>query len=348
MRNLRQLSNHFIRFFLLGLALTTFSPQTTWSAPGNQGQDKAVRHHGVNVSFATKAAECGTCHKRQYQEWRYAAGADLDNGGAGSYHAISATENMYQVMLNTVGPDMQNYCRGCHEPGNAWAVVDKIANIPEPREENVEEGVNCMTCHFDGMRIVGKDEVRDPIFCATCHNENTGLVDVYEAWSYDYPGDKTCQQCHMESGNHAFPGFHSASFRQKAVSVSAPVFSPAPSAGVQFDIDFSIINDGTGHSVPEDLFRVFRVKVSVLNSFNEQVYSYEKTFYKRNELFGENPAETEIVRSGEEKRISCSNIALGPGLYTLKIELSQDSNRVNALLNVNLPMNSIYKTFVVE
>jgi hypothetical protein len=45
----------------------------------------AGSHARQSVSFTTKAAECGACHTKQYQEWRYGAGTDLDNGGAGSY-----------------------------------------------------------------------------------------------------------------------------------------------------------------------------------------------------------------------------------------------------------------------
>lgn len=318
---------------------------TTVAATAGQ----AAIHHGETISFSTHASKCGLCHQKQYNEWRYAAGSDLKTVGQGTYHAISSTEPMYKTMLGTVDATMQNYCRGCHESGNAWGVVDKINNIPTPRTVNVEEGINCLVCHFDGRKIVSVQDMKDPLFCATCHNENTGLVEVYAEWITDYRNDKTCQQCHMKDGSHLFLGYNSPSFVKKAVVVSEPSLPAAIYAGQPFGINFTLSNTGAGHSVPEDLFRLLRARVSIENSSSQQIYANETVFYKHNTLFGENPSDTVVIKAGEIKPIEINDVIItSPGIYTVRVELLQDSNRVNASLNTTAFMGSTYKTILVQ
>ncbi len=309
----------------------------------------AGSHAGLSVSFAWRAAECGACHPRQYEQWRYGAGTDLDSAGAGSYHALSSTDGMFQAMLVRMQPDMQAYCRGCHEAGNAWSVEDKIKLIPQPRTINVEEGVNCLVCHFDGEKVVSRAAMQHPLFCATCHNENTGLVEIYDEWVRDYRGGKTCQQCHMADGNHASPGFHGISFIRQALVAAKPVFSAPVSAGVPFSFLFDVTNVGTGHSVPEDLFRLLTVKASVLDGSGNELYRCVRTYYKRNALFGEDPAATEVLRAGETATIECRDAVVpSPGAYTVRVELLQDSNRVDAALSHVVFMGSTDETLVAN
>jgi cytochrome c7-like protein len=310
---------------------------------------RAGSHSNLHVSFATTAAECGACHAEQYRQWRYGAGTDLDNGGAGAYHALSSTDGMYQVMLAKMQPDMQAYCQGCHEAGNAWAVPDKITLIPQPRTVNVAEGVNCLTCHFDGTKVVSRAAMQDPLFCATCHNENTGLVEIYDEWVRDYTGGKTCQQCHMPDGNHASPGFHGTSFIRQALVAQAPVLAAPVVSGVPFAFRFDVTNAGTGHSVPEDLFRLLTVRAAVLDASGGELYECVKTYYKRNTLFGEDPATTEVIRSGATATVECGGAVVpSRGTYTIRIELLQDSNRVEPSLNRTVFMGSTYGSFVAN
>ena len=328
------------------LALATLTLSGAWTGAAAQ---QSAGHFGAIITEATRASECGACHEKRYQEWRYAAGSDLKTVGQGTYHALSSTEPMYTTMLGTVDPIMQNYCRGCHESGNAWAVQDKINSTPAARTVNVEEGINCLVCHFDGSRIVGRREMKDPVFCATCHNENTGLVEVYAEWKADYQGGKSCQQCHMKNGSHLFPGYNSPSFVKQAITLSEPQLPAAVSAGNPFEIRFTLSNDGAGHSVPEDLFRLLRAKVSIDNGTGQQIWSREIQYYKRNALFGENPLDTEVIRAGETKSILMADaMVASPGTYTVKIELLQDSNRVSAPLNTTAFMASSYRTITVQ
>jgi len=310
---------------------------------------KNVVHHGTWISFETSSAECSVCHAQLYAQWRFAAGSDLKTVGQGTNHAISSTEPVYKALFGAVDPTMQVYCRGCHESGNAWAVADKINDIPAPRTVNVEEGINCLVCHLDGKKIMGSRELQDPIFCASCHSEKSGLTDIYKEWLADYTGGKTCQQCHMEGGSHLFLGYNSPSYVKTAVAISEPVISGTVSAGSPFDIGFTLTNYGAGHSVPGDLLRLLRARVSIVDSSQQEIYSQETVYYKRHPAFGENQADTSVIKAGETKQVGVSGVVIAsPGIYTVKIELLQDSNRMISTLSTTAFMGSTYRTIVVQ
>lgn len=304
-------------------------------------------HHGLRISFDTPAAECSKCHDTKYAQWRYASGSDMKTVGVGSYHAISASETMYTTLLGMFPPAQQASCKGCHEAGNALAVQDPINDIPKPRTSNLNEGINCLTCHFNGKTMVASSSMKDPLFCATCHNERSGLTSFYTEWLNDYHGGKTCNQCHMEANNHVFPGYNSPSFLQKALTISAPAITDTPMANTPFDISFTLTNSGAGHSVPADLLRMMRVKVTVQDVSMQQVYAFEKDYYKRHELLGENPADSDVIKAGETKQITAPGVLLTtPGVYTVKVELLQDSNRVG-VMNTTAFMGAVYRTLIV-
>jgi hypothetical protein len=324
-------------------ARDTAERTNTSAATSNQN---SVNHQGRQISFATHASECGSCHQKEYNEWRYAAGSDITTVGKGTYHALSSTEPMYKALLSSLDPAQQDYCRGCHEAGNPWIVADKINNIPAPRTVNVEEGINCLSCHFDGTRI---KEAEETLLCATCHNENTGLVETYTEWRTDYSGGKSCRGCHMKDGSHIFLGFNSPSFVKKAITISEPSLPTTISAGSPFDIGFTLTNSGAGHTVPSDLLRLLRARVSIDDISGNEIFSKESLYYKRRAFSGEDPAETVVIKAGEIKPVEISAVTIAsPGIYTVKIELLQDSNRLMPSFNTTAFMGSVYKTIVVQ
>lgn len=336
-----------------GLVVATAMALSVFAAGKSEAVQEAgaAVHHGIKVSFeTTRSAECGVCHEKTYAEWRYAAGSDMKTVGQGTFHALSSTEPMYQGLLGMFdGSPMQGYCKGCHEPGSVWAVQDKINNIPTPRTVNVEEGVNCLTCHFDGKKMVGSKEMRDPVFCATCHNDNTGLMECYTEWLTEYKGGKTCQQCHMVDGSHIFVGYYSPSFLKTAVAISEPVISGPVAAAVPFGITYTLTNNGAGHSVPEELLRLLRARVSIKDAAGLEVYAQETVYYKRNALFSENPADTEVIKAHETKLVNVPGVVVAaPGTYTVSVELLQDSNRAMPSASTTAFMGSTFKTIAVQ
>lgn len=312
-----------------------------------------VGHDGL--SFATQSATCAPCHQREYNEWRFAAGSDLSTAGFGSAHAITNTDPNYVSILPRVSTTIKPYCQGCHEGKDAFGVVDKWDNIPAISPLLKEEGTSCLTCHLDGQtgNIVNTAQFQDNmLLCATCHNESTGMTDLVNEWQTDYIGGgqtKTCLDCHMPAGSHVFAGLHSPSMRAKAVTMSDPMCPETVSAGGAFDIQYTLANTGMGHSMPEDLFRLLRARVSIVDAAGVEVFTNQVVYYKKKTMLGEVQADTDVIKALETKYVTVPNVVIAtPGTYTVKLELLQDSNRVFVDRSETYLMGATYKTIVVK
>ena len=134
------------------------------------------------------AADCGGCHVEIYDEFRSSAHAEAwlrpDFVAATADHAIED-------------------CLGCHAPATIYA-----DGTPSVRAARREDGVTCLSCHFDQGAMVGpvassalvdphpvagaRDIYRSSELCGKCH-EGT-----YREW-LEAPADgrATCQECHM-------------------------------------------------------------------------------------------------------------------------------------------------------
>lgn len=137
------------------------------------------------------ARECGSCHVAVYEEF------------ARSRHAEAWTRPAF--VEATAGRSVVR-CLGCHAPKSVYE-----PGPPKLRAARREEGVTCVSCHFDGEALTGPAPrsslldphpvvvenplYRDAALCGRCH-EGT-----YREW-LEAPGSdegkKTCQECHMQ------------------------------------------------------------------------------------------------------------------------------------------------------
>lgn len=139
-------------------------------------------------SSPPSAADCGGCHVEIYDEFRSSAHAEAwvrpDFVAATADHRIED-------------------CLGCHAPATIYT-----DGAPTARAARREEGVTCLSCHFDGGSMVGpvassalvdphpvavaRDIYRSSELCGKCH-EGT-----YREWlAAPEDGRRTCQDCHM-------------------------------------------------------------------------------------------------------------------------------------------------------
>ncbi len=148
---------------------------------------------------------CGDCHVDIYIEW------------LGSSHAKSYISEKFKLSTNNYE---FKFCLGCHVPETVLSTLkqgsdDKteinvsglINDEIEPRAHNLEDGVDCLSCHLtmdctlagphDGISphpIEKKEELYlKSELCGKCH------VDTFEEYlNYIEEGnDETCQDCHM-------------------------------------------------------------------------------------------------------------------------------------------------------
>ncbi|MGH8104514.1 MAG: multiheme c-type cytochrome, partial [bacterium] len=150
-------------------------------------------------------------------------------------------------------------CLDCHAPLTEQAPVvimadesgaDTAANNPAYQAELLKEGIGCAACHLRAHQIFGppqeeggpagqsgapphggftaSDYFQSPEFCAVCHQHpadtainSKPLENTYLEWLRSpYPREgKTCQTCHMPSGDHSWRGIHDMEQTQAAMTV---------------------------------------------------------------------------------------------------------------------------------
>ncbi len=134
------------------------------------------------------AADCGGCHVEIFEEFQSSA------------HAAAWTRAGF--VAATAEHEITD-CLGCHAPASIY-----VDGPPTLREARREEGVTCLSCHFDAGAMVGPIDssalvdphpvlvgralYRTSELCGKCH-EGT-----YREWrAAPAAGRMTCQDCHM-------------------------------------------------------------------------------------------------------------------------------------------------------
>jgi len=139
-------------------------------------------------SVAPTALACGGCHVAIYEEFMSSA------------HARSWSSPPF---VEATSDYRFEQCLGCHAPASVFG-----EGPPTLRETHREEGVTCVSCHFDGDVMLGParpSALMDPHpvrrtsrtylssdLCGSCH------VGTMQEWRAA-PGESkpTCQACHM-------------------------------------------------------------------------------------------------------------------------------------------------------
>lgn len=210
-----QWSAAFLGAVLLVSALTT-------SPFGQEQKEKIPRVRG----------RCQVCHRDEAIEW------------AKSEHAKAWTSETFALTTNNRS---QKECLHCHAPDKILATG--FGKEPKLREEMVELGVDCVSCHQDANDAqhgrVGRVTDAHPTIknekfatvevCATCHAK-FGTVNEWKQtkWAND---PQSCVSCHMpkvtrkiaitsrketETYAHTFPGATPEMFK-KGIKVETAV-----------------------------------------------------------------------------------------------------------------------------
>jgi hypothetical protein len=144
-------------------------------------------------------AECGGCHPKQDAEWR------------GSRHQVASSNAIFAASF---AREPARWCLGCHAP-QAPATASRLSG----------DGVGCASCHLQKGRWLSRRELASPELCGTCHQfdfprqPHQPMQDTLAEWRRS-GSSQTCQDCHMPSGAHTFPGAHDLAFLRRAVDIA--------------------------------------------------------------------------------------------------------------------------------
>ncbi|MEZ5989106.1 MAG: multiheme c-type cytochrome [Planctomycetota bacterium] len=142
--------------------------------------------------------DCGKCHRDQLEEWRT------------TLHAMAWKDEVYQAAIKTRRRPQS--CHSCHVPAT---VIDRVPDKPLAREDGLEHGIDCRSCHVLDGKVHGPfgaetdahESVKSPLYggkdvglCLSCHDRNVGPVralgESFERGKARKEG-KTCMHCHM-------------------------------------------------------------------------------------------------------------------------------------------------------
>lgn len=238
-----------------------------------QPKYEAGEHKGANF--------CATCHQEIYAQW-----------SNNSRHAVATTAESFRefkeqftgkLMFNVMMGETM--CYACHG------------------SKQVNEGVNCETCHglvLPNIPIMethqkkfapGRVKMKESGFCGKCHdmkNPMSGeyLMAPYNEWKTSQAATKgiTCQGCHMEprGGKHRYHGFDTAVRKEGIYDGDLAV------SNVVLDfpkLSMTIENRVTGHPIPAGgPTRTLALEISCRDAAGKEVCKVTKTFAKKFEL----------------------------------------------------------------
>ena len=145
--------------------------------------ERPIETSGMSPTLGTlRAADCGACHQREYDEWK------------STIHAAAWTDPYYQV--DWVFDGSQQLCNNCHIPldrqqearvlgfrdRDKWDPV--LAPNPEFDPVLKQEGVTCAGCHLRQGRILGP----------------RGSPDAPHPASKFSDPNESCVRCHVVQG----------------------------------------------------------------------------------------------------------------------------------------------------
>ena len=213
-------------------------------------------------------AVCGSCHPRQYADWKT------------SLHAGAFSPGFAGQLIEgaLAAPAEVRQCPTCHAPlgeQQPW----NGALEPEPSFDPVlrRHGLTCAGCHVrahvrygpprrDGVApppgpvphagFEVRHEYTESRFCASCHQffdedgvNGKPIENTYAEWreSRHASEGRSCQSCHMPDRAHLWRGIHDAEMVRGGVEVA---LVPGEPSADEVRASLVLVNRGVGHAFP--------------------------------------------------------------------------------------------------
>lgn len=282
------------------------------------------------------ASGCTVCHAKEGREW------------ARSRHRYAYSNEIF-LLGYTQEPSAR--CIGCHAP-----LVEQARELEDAQEglrgtvaavppgALVHEGITCAVCHVrDGAVLTARPvsgamhavtplpELRDSRFCANCHQFRftrrgkhgrselgSPMQTTYDEWQayLEGGGSKTCQDCHMPGGSHAFLGAHDEETLQGALRMEV---DECQSRVRVWTVD-------VGHQLPTgDVFRRLTLDVRLRSGEVRRLAVFGRRFASTEEL-GRHLVEDTSLHPGRTEEVEIPTDAASVHLrYHFLAEDSEDA-----------------------
>lgn len=218
----------------------------SWTSCNRASRSSAHRAHYVEVTLSRpqQVEKCGSCHTQAFENWKKGPHANAYKMLRAHDAYIDSSKNFPPSYNAFVEASMEPICASCHTGKNIFetnfagvdhqAAVSLVTKGTFPRsseqaytrdlqsESDVTTGVDCLTCHVQGERVVTNAHSKasedsgliksklfsDNLSCFSCHHHQVSTMkELVAAKTLDQ--EKSCVQCHQEydasgKGTHYF------------------------------------------------------------------------------------------------------------------------------------------------
>jgi len=211
-------------FILVAIVLLIFS-QCKWENTEKKQHDFVQLQEFKKLSRAEQVKKCGQCHQAEYDNEMKGPHANANTNLEAHINFVNGGKYDYKDYKTFVNNN-NDLCYTCHTTKNIYEGVFAMAGTdfginPQGKMEmrNAVErttGIDCITCHFDGERVVTtagfkpSEKQKDcPSYCSPvaskffgsnancqpCHSEQFDDVTALNTTSHT---NLTCGNCHSE------------------------------------------------------------------------------------------------------------------------------------------------------
>lgn len=200
-----------------------------------------------NIVDRVKAIEkCASCHKEEYENWLIGPHANSYKSLIEHKHHVDSSKNFSDTYRDVISTALPTFCISCHTGQNLYETVfkgldterneskftDQIyphlykrpALIRNEKLSGFSTGVDCLTCHKSGDKVVTDssyvksiknvnnkncDLIASTFFssnmnCYTCHSPEVESMKKYVT-NGNLKNEINCNSCHMERDNNGKP-----------------------------------------------------------------------------------------------------------------------------------------------
>jgi len=312
----------FAAFTLLGL-LAAFVAYVFWDSGRGAGTSQISGSPSQINSFAFKShTECRECHPQYYEEWQR------------SFHAQAWTDPWVKQSWACYA---DQDCKNCHAP--MPVMLNGRKPTLAPRTDDLESGVNCLTCHMSPQGVMAPEE-RQITMAKSCAPVKNDLIatdamcwechpNQYDDWrgTSFYKKGQGCKSCHMDQMDrplvpngptrktrvHFWKGAHTFTFIKTAYDFK---FVPTPKG-----LEVTLMNTKSGHFFPAERHnRALWVEVFFYDDKGAQVGDMVKWTIREGSNLPRNVRSLDIKPDAQVSNLFPYPVASGKAKVTLKFD----------------------------
>ena len=326
----------FIRTAFLLWFWLPFASQPSQILPATASPQLFRLHEGLRplqlkLPANWSAADCGQCHVSEYQSWNRSRHRKSWSNKLLQEGFVHETQkpcvHCHAPLQEQAAEIWRNMDWYLARKNTSNSPMNPVSYQPEPL---ASEGITCVTCHWREGAVLSSNSANNaphpvrktnhfagPELCKGCHEFHfpatvngqliagtlaaQSTVTEWEQWRAQ-GGTKSCVDCHMPNGSHAFPGAHDLTMLRSAIAIKVQPTNA--------QVLFSLSSRNIGHHLPTgDIFRRITLEVAPLNGDFVVIHRIGRRYRFMEKSRKRTLQEDSSLRPGETREIKYATAA---------------------------------------